>query len=165
VVFSSRIEGVFHVKSCVSLWFDYFTSRCFAPSFITPTRSKMVQMQCSYCHRTTNPTCLSNAKDIPKAKHRCNKFAATHSCVALLLISNPSKRIPTKLVEDFQRRHLQTTATKQQAPPLFLLGQNWPTPDLEGAFKYHLQAWTKLWSLKDWIIPAKPYTPTHYCYP
>jgi hypothetical protein len=100
----------------------------------------MIQMQCLYCHHTTNPTCLPNAKDIAKEKHICNKFTATHSSVALLLISNPSQRIPTKLVEDFQRRRLQTTTTKQQAPPLFLLGQKRPTPYPEGAFKYHLQA-------------------------
>jgi hypothetical protein len=39
VVFPSRIEGVFHVKSRVSLQFDYFTSHCFASSFTTLTKS------------------------------------------------------------------------------------------------------------------------------
>jgi hypothetical protein len=52
VVFPSRIEGVFHVKSRVSLRFDYFTSRRFAPSFITtnPTYSCLVRYE-------TTPIC------------------------------------------------------------------------------------------------------------
>jgi hypothetical protein len=60
----------------------------------------------------------------PNTKWMPNKFTAIHSSDTLQLISNPSQRILAKLVEGFQRRRLQTTTTKQQAPQLFLLGQN-----------------------------------------
>jgi hypothetical protein len=35
MVFPTRIEGVFHIKSRVSLRFDYFTSHHFGSSFMT----------------------------------------------------------------------------------------------------------------------------------